>query len=238
MPRYLPNAHLSDCWSSAGEVTFYHRDGVCFWKKRSHPNFPGTTAQMEVQAVHQRALQAWRELESSVQEEWNSYARAVQSHKPPFTADHHITGHNLFVSAYHGFAQLGDEHVPAPTRYEDFPIFFCEHKSSTVEKGNSLLIKLRTKLDGNVDPNRYRVAVRIQLTKPGAGRQPGFLRSFIASENCVSSDGLVEICVPSYKDVWKLDLDEYQVHMRYLLIDTITGYRCNFKKASFKISLK
>lgn len=237
MPLYLPNSRFSDCWSSAGEVTFYHRDGVCYWKKRAHPEFPGTLSQMEAQSVHLRALQAWRELEPSTQEEWRSYAVGVQSHRPPFKADHHISGHNLFVSAYHGFAQLGEEHVPMPTKYKDFPVVFCEFASVDVEDNDNLSIKLRTKLDGNVDPTRYRVAVRIQLTKPGAGRQPGYLRSFVASGNCVRSDGLVEVFVPNYRDVWSLDLDEYQVHMRYLLIDSKTGYRCLYKKSSFCIKV-
>ena len=237
MPRYYPNACFSDCWSSAGEVTFYHRDGVCFWKKRAHPEFPGTLAQMEHQAVHLRALGAWRGLESSVQEQWNSYAVGVQSHRPPFKADHHITGHNLFVSAYHGFAQLGDEKVPVPMEYEDFPIVYCEFDSVEVVESDNLSIKLRTKLDGNAEPGRYRVAVRIQLTRPGCGRQPGYLRSFVASENCTSRDGFVEVFVPDYRDIWDLDLVEYQVHMRYLLIDSKTGYRCNFKKKSFLMRL-
>lgn len=186
---------------------------------------------------HLRVLQAWRELDSSVQEEWRHFSVDVQSHRPPFKADHHISGHNLFVSAYHGFAQLGDEHVSTPTKYEDFPVVLCEFASVDVEDKENLSIKLRTKLDGKVDPTRYRLAVRIQLTKPGAGRQPGYLRSFVASGNYASNDGLVEVFAPSYRDVWNLDLDEYQVHMRYLLIDSKTGYRCNYRKTSYVISL-
>jgi len=187
--------------------------------------------------VHLRALAAWRKLNPSTQEEWNSLSIGVQSHKPPFKADHHITGHNLFVSAYHGFAQLGDEHVPVPQAFEDFPVVFCAFDSVDIEESDNLSIKLRTKLDENADPKRYRVAVRLQLTKPGAGRQPGYLRSFIASGNCVEADGLVEVYVPNYRDVWSLDLEEYQVHMRYLLIDAKTGYRCNFRKSSFLMNI-
>ena len=102
MPRYKPNIRFSDCWSSVGDVTFYHRNGVCYWKKRAHPEFPGTLGQMEAQSVHLRALQAWRDLDPLTQEQWNMLALTVQSHRPPFRKDHHITGQNLFVSGYHG----------------------------------------------------------------------------------------------------------------------------------------
>jgi len=210
---------------------------VCYWKKRAHPEFPGTMSQMEQQAVHLRALQAWRELEPLVQEQWNILSLTVQSHRPPFRKDHHITGHNLFVSAYHGFSQLGNEHIPVPRAFEKLPIFTCDYHSVDVEGGTDLSIKLRTKLEGNVDPTRYRVAVRIQLTRPGAGRQPGYLRSFVASGNCTSSDCLVEIYVPNYRLIWDLDLPAYQVHMRYLMIDSETGYRNIFKKKSFLMTL-
>ena len=237
MPVYEPNTRFSDCWSSVGEVTFYHRDGVCYWKKKAYPEFPGTLSQMEQQTIHLRAIQAWQGLPAVTQLQWNSLALTVQSHRSPFKADHHISGYNLFVSAYHGFAQLGDEHVPVPRAYENLPTFTCDYDSVEVEAGTDLSIKLRTKLDGNVDPTRYRVAVRLQLTHPGARRQPGYLRSFIASGNCTASECLVEIYVPNYREIWGLDLPSYQVHMRYLMIDSETGYRNIFKKKLFLMTL-
>ena len=237
MPKYMPNSRFSDCWSSVGEVTFFHRDGVCFWRKRAHPVFPGTMAQMERKTVHLRALEAWRGLAADVQEKWNSLAVPVVSHRPPFRKDHHISGYNLFVSAYHGFAQLGNEHIPAPGAYEELPVFSVSYHSASIRDGDTLCIKLRTRLERNVDPSRYRVAVRLQLTSPGSGRRPGYLRFFIATDNCTSSDCVVEIPVPGYKDIWNLDLTSYQVHMRYLLIDSKTGYRNTFKKKSFLMNL-
>lgn len=237
MPKYQPNIRFSDCWSSVGDVTFYHRNGVCYWKKKAHPQFPGTLSQMEAQSVHLRALQAWRTLDPLTQEQWNMLSLTVPSHRPPFKKDHHITGHNLFVSGYHGFAQLGNEHVPVPRAYEDFPAVFCEFASAAVVEGEMLLLRLRTLLDGCENPARYRVAVRLQLTAPGRGRQPGYLRSFVASANCTAEDCIVEIVVPGYKDIWDLEMVSYQVHMRYFLIDSETGYRNIFKKKSFLISL-
>ena len=237
MPLYTPNIRFSDCWSSVGDVTFYHRNGVCYWKKKACPVFPGTLLQMEAQSVHLRALQAWRKLDPVTQEQWNMLALTVQSHRPPFKKDHHITGHNLFVSGYHGFAQLGNEHVPVPRAFEELPVVYCEFASAEIVEDNVLCLRLRTLLEECHNPGRYRVAVRIQLTSPGRGRQPGYLRSFVASANCISVDSIVEIIVPGYKDIWDLDLDSYQVHMRYFLIDAETGYRNIFKKKSFLITL-
>ncbi|MDY6278341.1 MAG: hypothetical protein SPL35_08015 [Bacteroidales bacterium] len=214
-------------------MTFYHRHGACYWKKRAHPEFPGTMAQMEAQTIHLRDLQAWRDLSPAVQEIWNTYALSVQSHRPPFKADHHITGHNLFVSAYHGFAQLGEEHVPTPCPFESFPVFWVEFSGVEVVDSENLLLKLHVILGGTEDPQRYRLMTRLQLTSPGRGRQPGYLRSHIAIDNCSDNDCIVSVHVPDYKNIWDLDLQEYQVHMRNLLIDTETGYRCNFKKKSF-----
>ena len=47
MPRYYPNSGISDCWGSAGDVTFYHRDGICFFKKKPVMEFAGTPGQLE-----------------------------------------------------------------------------------------------------------------------------------------------------------------------------------------------
>ena len=237
MPIYKPNTRFSDCWASMGEVTFFHRDGVCYWKNRAHPEFPGTMLQMDQQAIHLRAIQAWQNLLPVIQEQWNTLALTVHSHRPPFRKDHHISGYNLFVSAYHGFAQLGSEHVPVPRAYEELPIVVCDYDSVDVEAGNDLSIKLRVRLDPNADPTRYRLATRLQLVRPGYGRNAGYLRSFIASGNCTASDCLVEVYVPNYRDIWDLDLPSYQVHMRYLLIDSETGYRNIFRRKSFLMDL-
>ena len=81
---------------------------------------------------------------------WNMLALTVSSHRSPFNKDHHISGYNLFVSAYHGFAQLGNEHVPFPRAYEELPIFTVSYHSVSIQDGNTLCIKLRTQLERNV----------------------------------------------------------------------------------------
>lgn len=81
----------------------------------------GTAAQLDQAQVHHRAILAWQHLPHSVQLQWNHYARSVPSHRPPYDNNHHISGYNLFVSAYHGFAQLGREHIPEPQPFPEFP---------------------------------------------------------------------------------------------------------------------
>ena len=98
MPLYHPNIRFSDCWSSVGNITFYHRNGKCYWRTKPTPTFPGTLWQQEHQAVHFRALEAWRSLEHQVQKQWSAYARDVTAHRPPFLKENHISGYNLFVS--------------------------------------------------------------------------------------------------------------------------------------------
>ena len=130
MPRFLPNTRFSDCWSSVGDVTFYHRDGVCYFRKRSVCAYVGSAGQTAAGDVHKRALAAWRGLSHDVQLKWNSIAMSVRPHRPPFDGSAHITGHNLFVSAYHGFAQTGDEHIPQPAPWRRFPPFSVELRKS------------------------------------------------------------------------------------------------------------
>ena len=235
MPKYEPNSRFSDCWASAGDVTFYHRDGVCFWKKRSCPVFPGTPSQLDQLEVHHRALESWKSLDHDTQLQWNLLANPVVSHKPPFDGKGGISGFNLFVSAYHGFAQLGDEHIPIPAAFEIFPVFVAEFSDVEAASSSDLLLRFRVMLPECLEPIRYRLMTRLQFTSPGRGRQPGYLRSHIAVDNCTSSDCIVEVPVADYVRKWDLDLQEYQVHCRYLLIDSKTGYRCNFKKISFPL---
>ncbi len=236
MPKYLPNSRFSDCWSSVGEVTFFHRNGVCFWRKRAHPVFPGTMSQMEHQAIHLRALGAWRGLAADMQNQWNSLSAPVHSHRPPFRKDHHISGYNLFVSAYHGFAQIGDEHIPEPTPRRSFPPFSVELAGcEAVEE--VLAVRFKVSMPQESEPTRYRLHTKIQLTAPGAGKRPGYMRVFVADENCGGNEGVVEVRVPDYKTVWGLDLSSYTMHCRFCLIDTVTGYRNDSIGGKFAVNL-
>lgn len=237
MPRFLPSNPFSDCWSSVGDITFFHRDGVCYWKKKPYTEFAGTPAQLDQAELHHRAIESWRALDPAVQSVWNEYALAVPSHRPPFRPDHHISGYNLFVSAYHGLAQLGEERVPEPARWETFPVFHLKYLSAEKAEPCALRLSMRVFLGEVEEPSRYRVLLKLQLTYPGYGRQPGYLRNFLALSNCVSSESETVFLVEDYEKVWSVVGPSLQAHCRYLLIDTKTGYRCNFKKASFVIEL-
>lgn len=233
MPRYEPNTRFSDCWSSVGGVTFYHRDGVCFWKNKPVCEFPGTPGQLEQLDVHRRALDTWRTLEHEVQLQWNSLAVVVPSHRPPFDGSSYITGHNLFVSAYHGFAQLGDEHIPAPAPWEEFPVFTVDYSGVEVEAGSDLAVLFRIRLPECQEPSRYRLLAKMQFTEPGRGRKPGLMRNYLASSDCASRDCIIS--VPVGDAVWASGLNPqtFQVHSRCFLLDNRTGYRCNYHKLSF-----
>lgn len=238
MPKYLPNTRFTDCWGSAGDVTFYHRDGVCYWRKRACPEFPGTMLQMEQQSVHLRALEAWRNISDEARELWGKYAQDVVTHKPPFDGLSRMSGHNLFVSAYHGFAHLGEERIPEPEPFEDFPVFGVSFGSAETFDDGMMRMSLRVDLGENGAYSRYRVVARFQLAKVGAGVRPGLMRSFVAVENCSDRECQVDFIIPDYRNVWDLDLDEYTAHCRVFLIDTKTGYRCQYSKFSFAFKLK
>ena len=233
MPRYEPNSRFSDCWSSVGDTTFFHIDGVCYWKKKPVCEFAGTPGQMAQLELHRRALAAWQTLDHDVQLQWNAFAVSAPSHLPPFDGTTHITGHNLFVSAYHGFAQLGDEHVPEPAKWEDFPVMNLEFVRAAVEAGTDLRMAFRAELPECSDPSRYRVVAKLLMTEPGHTRTGGFYRTFLALSNCRSEVSEVEILVPNFKHIWDIVGPSYQVHCRYLLIDTKTGYRNIFRKKTF-----
>lgn len=88
------------------------------------------------------SLAAWREVPHQTQLVWNRLAEEVEPHRPPFDHLAHITGQNLFVSAYHGFATLGSEHAPVPVPFEKFPPFAVS-LGDAVKMNGSLVIPAR-----------------------------------------------------------------------------------------------
>lgn len=71
MPKFTPNALIDDCWSSIGNITFYHRNGQCYWKRKSNPIFPHTPSQLVQQQIHHRAILAWQKIPHCVQLQWS-----------------------------------------------------------------------------------------------------------------------------------------------------------------------
>ena len=133
-----------------------------------------------------------------------------------------LPGHNLFVSAYHGFATLGDEHIPEPHRFVKFPPFAVQLQDAA-KVGGSLVIPAVVTIHPGLDAGRYRLLLKVQLTAPGKGRDNGKMQNYLADANCGS--GAVNVIIPDYVDTFGLNLDEYQVHAQAILLDTVTGYR-------------
>ena len=222
MPKFKPTALIQDCWSSIGDITFYHRGGQCYWKRKPKPSFNHTPARLDQAQVHHRAILAWQQLQHSVQLEWRELARCVPSHRPPYDDNHHISGYNLFVSAYHGFAQLGREHVPVPQPYPLFPISHLQllQIDSTGSSG-SVTLRCCLTLQNTDNPARWHVSAKIQLTAPGVGCDPGKMRTYMAIRE-QQNEIVFNVPCP--------DTEDFQVHLRYRLVDTVTGYRNNWKK--------
>ena len=75
------------------------------------------------------------------------------------------------------------------------------------------------------------------LAKPGYGCNTGKLRNFVAKEAELeaSDPRMITFSIPNFKSLYGLDLNDYQLHIRHILLDTISGYRNNYNKLSVKI---
>ena len=250
MPSYNPNLLISDCYGSAGSITFYHRDGKCRWRSKSTLSFAATPGQSAALDVHRLALAAWRTIPDAEKERWHDIARNVPPHRPPFGCGGHISGHNLFVSAYHGFHTLGSEHIPEPVEFSPFPVFTAEFVSAEAVDVSNLRIYLRLAMSITDNPAGYALLCKAQLTEARKGCNPGKMRNFLAEDvpGTVSGDlspegvGPVEvrtvaITIPDYKAFSGTVSDSYSLHIRYMLIDRTTGYRSQYRKLSAVIGL-
>ena len=232
MPKYIPNSRFSDCYASVGNITFFHKDGECYYRTKARPVFPGTAGQQVQLSIHQRGLREWRGLGHDEQLEWNALAKSVRSKRPPFNTSSHISGYNLFMSAYHGLACIGEERFPEPRPLPDFPVVCLELASVAVLNGTDLQIFFR--INGDTISDRLRIIGKIQLTAPGYGCHRGKLRNHIGT---INDDGQVTFTIRNYKDASGLDLNEYQMHLRYLLSDAESGHRSKEQSLSAGISI-
>lgn len=233
MPKFIPSAGIEDCYGSSGNLTFFHKDGQCFYRKRPSSIPAGTPSQLEATELHRSALEAWRTLDPQTQKTWADYGSTVLSHRPPYDGSTHITGHNLFISAYHGFAQLGDEHIPEPAPWEDFPVFSAVFDSAHLTEEGHLQLRFRVFLSGTEEPERYRLHVKADVRHIEEGSCRSWPRVFIAGENCSGEESVVTVTVEDFSTLSGIITGQYKVKCRYLLIDTKTGYRCVAKKLTF-----
>ena len=227
MPKYHPNTRFTDCWASVGNITFYHRDGQCYYRTKANPVFPGTSHQLVQVSIHKRALQAWRNITHEEQLEWNALATQVKSKRPPYDHKTSISGYNLFVSAYHGYASIGDEKIPEPKPMPDFPTLSLKLISSTVV-GKTLQVKFKIE-NLHASLHNFTIASRIQLVNLGAGTNPGKMRNHQAE----LTDNIATFTIPLPNQ----DHNSYTLHMRYFIIDRTTGYRSMQTRQSEDIRL-
>ena len=235
--EFKPSVLVSDIYGSAGDVTAVHRDGKVYLRKRKVGAGVLSPAQLEHLEVHRRALAAWRGLDHETQLVWNEYAREVEPHRPPFDHSSWISGQNLFVSAYHGFHTLGSELVPSPVPFESFPPFAVEVVSAA-SAGDDLLLKVSVVGLEYVSASRFWLYGRVQLTAIGKGASSRVPRKSVLSlESCASSPA--ELVVPDWRSVWPELVEEriIRVHGSFVLLDSVTGYRSQRRRWSFKVSL-
>ena len=227
MPKYHPNTRFTDCWASVGNITFYHRDGQCYFRTKAKPVFPGTSHQQVQLSIHKRARKAWRNISHEEQLEWNALATQVKSKRPPYDHKTSISGYNLFVSAYHGYASIGDEKIPEPKPMPDFPTLSLKLISSTVV-GKTLQVKFKIE-NLHASLHNFTIASRIQLVNLGAGTNPGKMRNHQAE----LTDNIATFTIPLPNQ----DHNSYTLHMRYFIIDRTTGYRSMQTRQSEDIRL-
>lgn len=233
MPLYRPSILLSDAYGSAGDVTFYHRNGRCYTRRRVKASYPGTPAQLEHLAVHRRAMAAWASLDSEVQEQWNAYEVTAEPRRPPFDHKAHISGNNLFISAYHGFALLGNEHIPQAQPFQALPPFnvsFCD----AVVKDGTLRLSVDAHVSSEIQPERYRLYARLRIMDLGRGYGVRGMRGFLAEGDCSQ---LMTISIPGYNDYWSFNEDCFQIQAMCILLDSITGFRSQYQRTIAVLSL-
>ena len=233
MPLYRPSILLFDAYGSVGSVTFYHRKGRCYTRQRVKASYPGTPAQLEHLAIHRRAMAAWASLDCDTQLKWIEYETTAEPHRPPFDHKAHISGNNLFVSAYHGFALMGNEHTPEPHPFQ-MPSFAVSFDEAVVENAAlQLTVDAHVSLDDN--PERYRLYARLRLTNPGKGYGVRGMKGFLADGDC---SGRMTITIPGYAEIWDLIEDRFQIQAMCILLDSETGFRSQYQRTIGLLSIE
>ena len=170
-------------------------------------------------------MAAWASLDRDTQLKWIGYETTAEPHRPPFDHKAHISGNNLFVSAYHGFALMGDEHTPAPQPFQ-MPPFAVTFDSAVVENGVlKLTVDAHVSLDDN--PERYRLYSRLRLTSPGKGYGVRGMRGYLAAGDCSRQ---MIISIPGYTEIWNLPKERFQIQAMSIILDSETGFRSQYQR--------
>ena len=63
------------------------------------------------------------------------------------------------------------------------------------------------------------------------------LLTFLSASIPSGTSSEISVTVKDYQNIWGLSLDTYQLHLRYILLDTLTGYRSQYHSLSTLINL-
>jgi len=135
---------------------------------------------------------------------------------------YHLNGQCYYkrkpYTQYRGTASLlGGEHVPEPQPYPLFPISHLQQlQMDSAGSSGTVSLRCRLTLQNTDNPARWHVSAKIQLTAPGVGCDPGRMRTYMGIRN---TENEIVFNVP------RPDISDYQIHPRYHLIDSVTGYR-------------
>ncbi|MCR5276537.1 MAG: hypothetical protein K6D54_02540 [Bacteroidales bacterium] len=178
-------------------------------------------------------MAAWASLDSEIQKQWNAYEVTAEPHRPPFDHKAHISGNNLFVSAYHGFALLGNEHIPHAQPFQALPPFNVSFIDVVVKDG-ALLLSVDAHVPQDIEPERYRLYSRLRLMDPGRGYGVRGMRGFLAEGDFSQ---LMTISIPGYNGYWSFNDDCFQIQAMCILLDSITGFRSQYQRTITVLSL-
>jgi len=91
-------------------------------------------------------------------------------------------------------------------------------------------LRCRLTLADTVNPERWHLTARIQLTALGVGCKPGLMRSYMPttldSLTINQNTSSREITFTAANNM----IGPIQAHIRYRLIDEVTGYRNNWRR--------
>ena len=119
---------------------------------------------------------------------------------------------------------------------------------------SDLRINLKSTMSMADNSGRYALLCKVQLTEAGKGCNPGKMRNFLAEDApetvpaCMFPETTQElsntvevrtvaITIPDYRTFSGIVSGSYSLHIRYMLIDRTTGYRCRYQKLSAVIGI-
>lgn len=94
-------------------------------------------------------------------------------------------------------------------------------------------LRFRLTMCGADEPLRYRVLGKIQIESPGIGRNLGKMRNYLSESIPTGAVSEIVFNVPRKR----FDIDMFQLHLRYLLIDSKSGYRSQYHLLSTLVAI-